>query len=210
MTRVWQGWPRGILEGVDLAKPTVRDGLRLVAVLVALMWLTEIVDAIDSHRLDAYGIQPRDPDALSGILWAPFLHAGFGHLLGNTIPFALMGGAIALDGLRRIAVVTALVAVVGGLGTWLVAPAHTDHIGASGVVFGYAAYLVSRGLFSKRLAQLALGAVVLALWGGALLSGFAPHPGISWQGHVSGAVAGLLAARLLSGGTARRRAAPVT
>lgn len=178
--------------------PTRRSGLYLIAVLVGLMWLSEVVDTIDSHRLDAYGIQPRDPDALSGILWAPFLHAGFGHLLGNTVPFAVMGAAIALDGLRRIAVITALVALVGGLGTWLIGPAHTDHIGASGVVFGYAGYLVSRGLFSGRPAQLALGAVVVALWGGALLSGFAPHPGISWQGHVCGALAGLLAARLLT------------
>lgn len=193
---------------MNLASPTVRAGLRLVAVLVALMWLTEVVDAIDAHRLDAYGIEPRDPDGLSGILWAPFLHAGFGHLLGNTLPFAVMGGAIALDGLRRIAVVTGLVALVGGVGTWLVGPADTNHIGASGVVFGYAAYLVSRGLFSGRLVQLALGAVVVALWGGALLSGFAPHPGISWQGHLCGALAGVLAARLLAGRRATRPASP--
>lgn len=191
------------------SSPSVREGLRLVVVLVAVMWLAEVADAIDSHRLDSWGIEPRDVEGLRGVVFAPFLHAGFGHLLGNTIPFAAMGAAIALDGLRRFVAVTVFVAVVGGLGTWLVAPAHTVAIGASGVVFGYAAFLVSRGAFTGRLAQLALGAVVLALWGGVLLSGLAPHPGISWQGHLCGALAGVLAARVLRD-DARTRGAPAT
>jgi membrane associated rhomboid family serine protease len=176
-----------------------RDGLRLVGGLVALMWLVEVIDAIDSHRLDQYGIEPREADGLLGILFAPFLHAGFGHLIGNTIPFILLGCVIAVRGLSRVAAVTVIVALASGLGTWLIAPAHSVHIGASGVVFGYATYLVSRGLFTRRFIEMAVGAIVAIAFGSALLNGLEPHAGISWQGHLCGGLGGVLAAWLLSG-----------
>jgi membrane associated rhomboid family serine protease len=172
-------------------------GIRVVIALAALMWVVEAIDAIDDHRLDQYGIRPRDADGLVGIVASPFLHAGFGHLISNTVPFVLMGFAIALRGAGRVLAVTAIVGVVGGLGTWLVAPANTLHIGASGVVFGYAAYLLSRGIFDRDLPELAIGVLVGAIWGTALTSGLLPHEGISWQGHLFGAVGGVVAARLL-------------
>jgi len=176
--------------------PAVR-GFALVAGMAAVMWVVEIADQIADGRLDAYGIEPREVDGLDGVVFAPFLHAGFDHLIGNTIPFLLLGFAIALGGVARVAAVTAIVAVVGGLGTWLVAPANTVHIGASGIVFGYAAYLVARGIYSRRPMQIALGVVVLAVWGTTLLRGLVPEDGISWQGHLFGAIGGVLAARLL-------------
>jgi membrane associated rhomboid family serine protease len=173
-------------------------GFRIVISLAAVMWVVEVVDSIDHHRLDQYGIKPRDTDGLVGIVAAPFLHAGFGHLIANTVPFVLMGFAIALRGAGRVLAVTAIVALVGGLGTWLVAPAHTLHIGASGVVFGYATYLLSRGIFDRDLPELAIGVLVGAIWGTALLSGLLPREGISWQGHVFGAIGGVVAARMLA------------
>jgi hypothetical protein len=105
------------------------------------MWAVETVDVF-AGDLDAHGIRPRDPAGLEGIATAPFLHAGFGHLLGNTLPFVVMGAVIALAGLARVAAVTAIVALVSGLGTWVVAASNTVHVGASGIVFGYAAYLL--------------------------------------------------------------------
>jgi membrane associated rhomboid family serine protease len=176
--------------------PVVR-GVLLVVAMAAVMWVVEIADQIGGGRLDAYGIQPREIDGLDGVVFAPFLHAGFDHLIGNTIPFVLLGFAIALGGIARVATVTAIVALVGGLGTWLVAPANTVHIGASGIVFGYAAYLVARGIYSRSVVQIVLGAVVLAVWGTTLLRGLVPEDGISWQGHLFGAIGGVLAARLL-------------
>ena len=176
--------------------PVVR-GVLLVVAMAAVMWVVEIADQIGGGRLDAYGIQPREIDGLDGVVFAPFLHAGFDHLIGNTIPFVLLGFAIALGGIARVAIVTAIVALVGGLGTWLVAPANTVHIGASGIVFGYAAYLVARGIYSRSVVQIVLGAVVLAVWGTTLLRGLVPEDGISWQGHLFGAIGGVLAARLL-------------
>jgi membrane associated rhomboid family serine protease len=174
------------------------DALKLVLVMVAVMWVTEVVDIVAGHRLDAYGIHPRDVDGLPEIVSAPFLHVGFGHLISNTIPFAIMGAAIALGGLARVAIVTIIVGLVSGLGTWLIASPNTVHLGASGLVFGYAAYLVSRGLLSTRLTELAVGALVVAVWGFGLLQGLLPQERISWQAHLFGAIGGVVAAFALA------------
>ncbi len=175
-----------------------RAGLRLVGLLVAVMWLEEVLDAVLPARLDSLGIEPRDPDGLAGIVLAPFLHVGFGHLLANTVPFAAMGAVIALSGAARVAVVTAIVALVSGVGVWLTGGAGSVHLGASGVVFGYALYLIARGVFAQSLTQLLVGIVVVALFGGSLLVGLVPTPGVSWQAHLFGAIGGVLAARLLT------------
>jgi membrane associated rhomboid family serine protease len=182
--------------------PPPRDprgtAIRIVIGIVALMWVLEIVDIALDHRLDRYGIEPRDPDGLDGVLAAPFLHVGFGHLIGNTIPFVVMGVVIAFEGPWRLLGVTAIVALSSGLGTWLVAPENTIHLGASGVVFGYATYLIARGWFNRRGVEIAIGVALAVLWGGALLAGLEPQQGISWQGHLFGAIGGLLAAWALA------------
>jgi membrane associated rhomboid family serine protease len=174
------------------------DGFLLVFAMVAIMWVSEIIDTVDHHRLDSYGIEPRDVDGLTGVVAAPFLHGGFDHLMANTVPFLAMGCAIAIQGGMRVVTVTVIVALVSGIGTWLVGPANTVHIGASGIVFGYATYLLSRGFFDRDLVGLAIGLAVGAIWGTALLGGLLPQEGISWQGHLFGAVGGVLAARLLA------------
>ncbi len=174
-----------------------RPGLVLVAGMAALMLVVEVVDLLAGGRLDGLGIVPRDPDGLVGIVLAPFLHVGFGHLAGNTLPLLVLGTTVALGGALRVALVTAVVALVAGLGVWLLAPAGTVHLGASGLVFGYAAYLATRGLFSRRPVQLAVGVLVVLVWGTTLLGGLVPASGVSWQGHLFGALGGVAAARLL-------------
>jgi membrane associated rhomboid family serine protease len=184
-------------ERTRTESPVVR-GFIVVGALAALMWVVEVVDRVAGGRLDRNGIEPRELDGLDGIVWAPFLHADFQHLIGNTIPFLLLGSAIAFSGVARVILVTAIVAVVGGLGTWLIAPENTVHIGASGIVFGYAAYLIARGAFSRSGRQIVLGLVVVVAWGATLLQGLVPETGISWQGHLFGAIGGVVAARVLS------------
>jgi membrane associated rhomboid family serine protease len=188
-------------------RTTRANGLIFVGVFVVLMWAVETVDVF-AGDLDAHGIRPRDAAGLEGVATAPFLHAGFGHLLSNTLPFVVMGGVIALAGLARVAAVTAIVALVSGLGTWLVAASNTVHVGASGIVFGYAAYLLSRGIFSRRPLHLGVGALVLGIYGTTLLFGLRPTEGISWQGHLFGALGGLLAARVLDARRERAVAPP--
>ena len=181
-------------------RPTEKryDGFLVVFAIAVVMWLSEIADVLAGHRLDQYGIEPRDTDGLAGIVAAPFLHAGFGHLVSNTVPFLILGFVIAFKGAMRVVAVTAVVALVSGLGTWLVAPAGTLHVGASGVVFGYATYLLSRGFFDRDVVELAIGLAVGVIWGSVLLGGLLPEEGISWQGHLFGAIGGVAAARLLA------------
>jgi membrane associated rhomboid family serine protease len=170
------------------------DGLRTLGGLVAILWIVEIVNALDSYRLDNDGIVPRSVAHLDGIVFAPFLHASFGHLLSNTVPLVILGAAIALAGARRLLLVSLIAALVSGAGTWLTAPGGTVTVGASGVVFGYATYLISRGVFNRKIAELGLGLVVLVVFGGALVYDLIPHTGISWEAHLFGGIGGVLAA----------------
>ena len=173
--------------------------LQLVLGMVVLMWALEAVDAVaPGAPLDHYGIHPREPGGLLEVFSAPFLHVGFGHLISNTVPFAVMGAAIALGGLARVALVTLIVAVVSGIGVWLIAPSNEVHLGASGLVFGYASYLVTRGILSRRLVELAVGIGVAGVWGIGLLQGLLPQERISWQAHLFGAIGGVVAAYYLA------------
>jgi membrane associated rhomboid family serine protease len=187
---------------------TRREGIALLLGIVGLMWIVEVINTLDSNRLDADGIYGRSISHLWGILTTPFIHASFAHLIANTIPFVFMGVIIALHGARRLALVTGIVIIVGGIGTWLVAPSNVPTIGASGVVFGYAAYLFARGFFNRSARELLIGLIVGVIWGGALVSSLVPHNGISWQGHLFGAVGGVLAALLLRRERSKRPAVP--
>ncbi len=187
---------------------TQLEGIQLLAGIVALMWIVEVINTLDSNNLDGDGIFARSFSHLWGIFTAPFIHVSFAHLISNTIPFVFMGLIIALLGAARLALVTLIVIVIGGLGTWLISPGGVSTVGASGIVFGYATYLLARGFFDRSLLELLTGVVVGVVWGGALLSSLVPQQHISWQGHASGAVAGVIAAWFLSQRRARKPAQP--
>lgn len=194
------------MSATERAEPSIASTLAPVGVMLAVMWVLEIVDTIAGGRLDRFGIEPRDASGLDGIVWAPFLHGGFGHLIANSVPFLLLGAAIAIGALKRFALVTVIVALVGGLGTWLTGPANTVHIGASGLVFGYLTYLLARGVFARSVLYLLGGFIVFMAYGG-VLWGLLPAPGISWQGHLFGAIGGVIAAYALHADRAGRAAA---
>jgi len=164
-----------------------------VLAMLAVMWGAEVVDVALDGRLDRFGIRPRQVDGLDGIVFSPFLHRGFGHLIANTLPFLLLGGAICLGSARRFVQVTLVVGVISGVGTWLTGPARSLHIGASGLVFGYLTYLITRGVFARKVTYILGGLAALIVYGG-VLWGLVPRPGVSWQGHLFGAVGGVAAA----------------
>jgi membrane associated rhomboid family serine protease len=170
-----------------------RDGMLLLGAIVALMWLVEAV-----HSLDGDGIHARSLPYFWGILTSPFIHASFQHLIDNTIPFVFLGVIIAVRGALRLGVVTGLIIVIGGIGTWLISPAHVVTIGASGVVFGYATYLLTRGVFDRSPLELAIGVIVGVVWGAVLLASLIPQHGVSWQAHVCGGIAGVIVAWRMS------------
>lgn len=164
-----------------------------------LLWIIEIVDVASGSRLERNGIEPRSVDGLWGILFAPVLHDDWQHLIANTLPIIVLGFLVLLSGMARGLAAIGIIWVVGGFGTWLTAQSYTNTIGASILIFGFIAYLLVRGLFTRKLGQLAVGVVVFALYGGALWGVLPGDPNISWQGHLFGAVGGVLAAWLLSG-----------
>lgn len=184
---------------VETPKSPVIKAVQLVVVLTAFMWVLEAVDGLAfDHGLDRHGIVPRSWGGLVGIIWAPWLHGSFGHLFANTLPFLLLGGFVALDGIRRWVSVTAFVVIVGGLATWLLArPAI--HIGASGLIFGYAGFLLVAGFVEKSLKGVTVAVVVGVLFGGMVLEGIVPvSHWVSWESHVFGLAAGVLAAFVIA------------
>ena len=193
----------GAGAGATGSRPGSRVGTaaRTIAAFVVLLYVVEVLDRL--FHLERNGIEPREGDGLDGILWAPLLHGGWLHLVGNTVPLLVLGFMILLSGARLWAEVTAVVWVVAGLGTWLTGGDNTVHIGASSLIFGWLVYLMLRGFFSRRLGQVLLGVVVLVLYGGALLGVLPGQPGISWQGHLFGAIGGGLAAWWLRADVAR-------
>jgi membrane associated rhomboid family serine protease len=167
----------------------------VILLFVAGLYLVEFVDQLSGSRLQSSaGIEPRQTDGLDGILFAPVLHGPWDHLVANTVPLLIFGFLLLLAGVRRWLVVTAAVWVVGGVGVWVTGGIGTTHIGASILVFGWLSYLLLRGVFSRSAAQIAMGALLLFIYGSVLWGVLPGQPGISWQGHLFGAVGGGLAA----------------
>lgn len=163
---------------------------------VATMWLVELVDwSLFDGRLDSFGIIPRQTDGLFGIFFAPFLHGGAAHLIANTVPILVLGMLIVLFHGRRFVLVTLIIIVISGLGTWLIGPANSVHIGASGLIFGFVGFLVTTAYYERSAASIILAVLVVALYGGIIWGVLPQGNSISWQGHLFGLIGGVLAAR---------------
>lgn len=171
--------------------PIWRQRVVPVLVIVAIMWAGEIVDLLIPLDLDLFGIRPRALEGLPGIVLSPFLHLGFDHLIANTPTLLVLGALIAWT-TRRLMVVTAGVILLGGLGVWLLAPPNSITIGASGLVYGYATFLGVYGFAVRRLGPALVGILVVLLYGGMMWGVLPLWAGVSWQGHLFGALAGIL------------------
>lgn len=167
-------------------------------VLLAVMWVVQIADAILPGSFSGFGIRSWDPAGLAGIAVGPLLHANWPHLIGNSVPFLVLGCLVAVEGARRFWVVTVIAAVVGGVGTWVVNAPGTLTVGASVLVFGYFGYVVVRvfapGRVAHRIGYALVAVVVIGVYGTAMFTGvFGAAQGVSWQAHLFGAVGGALA-----------------
>ena len=175
--------------------------------LLAGLWALELVDQVSGNALDGFGIAAREVDGLPEILTAPWLHAGWQHLASNSVPFFVLGFLVLLSGVARWVVSSLTSVVSSGLFAWLLTPAGTIVLGASGLIFGWLTYLIVRGLWSRRPAQVVVGVLVLLVYGGLIWGVLPGAAGISWQAHLGGAVGGVVAAWALHRRAARR--APV-
>lgn len=183
----------------------IKAQVTILGIAVGLMWGLEILDIFLGGALNRFGIRPHSLIGLRGILFAPFLHGNLVHLLLNTIPFVVMGWFVMLRRTSDFFTVTAIVMLISGFGVWLFASPFTNHIGASGVVFGYFGFLLSRGYFERSFSSIAMSLVVGLLYGGMIWGVFPIRYGISWQGHLFGFIGGIVAAWLLSTPKAARR-----
>ncbi len=184
-------------SGTDRPSTWVRAAV-LSASFVVLLYVIELADVIADHRLDRLGVEPRSADGLWGVLFAPVLHGSWTHLEANTLPALLLGFLVLFSGIAKGLQATAVIWVVGGVGVWLFAGSSSIHLGASVLIFGWLVYLMGRGIWTHKIGQILLG-LVLFLGYGTLLLGVLPgEPGISWQGHLFGAVGGGLAAWLVA------------
>lgn len=185
--------------GAALSAP-LHAGERVVAAAalmgtwVGLLWALEAVDVLSGHRLDGLGIEPRKPDELLDIVPSAFTHFGFGHVAANSLPLLVLGFLAALRGIGRFLAVSLTVIVIGGLGVWLVSPAHTNTAGASGLIFGLFGYLLVRGFVDGRPLDIVVGLGVCALYGSILWGALPTARGVSWQGHLFGLLGGIAAA----------------
>ncbi len=180
---------------------TLKTHVILLGGLIVFFWLVEAADAvIFDGSLDMYGVRPRTLIGLRGLIFAPFLHSGFGHLMANTIPFLIMGWFVLLRGTREFVLVTIITAVSSGLGAWLFGAPNSVHIGVSGVIMGYFGYLLMRGYFERSLTAVLWSIFIIVLYGGLLWGVLPGQNGVSWQSHLFGFLGGGLAAYWLANG----------
>jgi membrane associated rhomboid family serine protease len=180
----------------------IQQSLRSSTVFVAILWAVLLIDWLLPIDLSHWGIRPRILSGLIGIPLAPFIHGGIGHLFSNTVPLIIL--LILLMASRKEAWITvAEIIVLGGVLLWLFgrngnAEEQTVHVGASGLIYGIIAYLIIAGLREKHLVSLGIALVVGFLYGGTFLWGMMPsQKGVSWDGHLTGALAGGILAMFL-------------
>ncbi|MFJ2661460.1 rhomboid family intramembrane serine protease [Arthrobacter koreensis] len=177
-------------------KQRAKSALVLAVCLTAGLWIIYFLTLpFQSTLLPGLGILPRQLQGLDGILFAPLLHAGTGHLISNSLPLLAFAFLVLLEGLRRFGAVLAICWLASGIGVWLFGGGLT--IGVSGVVFGLFAYLMVRGFYNRDLMQILLGGALFLIYGSLLWGVLPTAAGVSWQSHLFGAAGGVVAAILL-------------
>jgi membrane associated rhomboid family serine protease len=162
---------------------------------VLVLWTVFVVNLLLGGALLVYGIVPRSEIGLRGILFAPFLHGSYAHILANTVPFLILGWLVMLRDPRHFLMVTLMAMVGSGVMAWILGAPGSVHIGASGVIFGYLGFLMLSGWFDRSIGAIVMSVVVTALWGSLVFGVLPGVPGVSWQGHLGGFIGGVFAAR---------------
>jgi membrane associated rhomboid family serine protease len=197
----------GLADGFAVHASRAVFGIAIVTLMLTAMWGLEVIDYIsadddtadttDITAMERWGIRAHHVSDLPHVFTAPFLHAGFAHLMANSLPFLVLGFLAAARSVGKFLVMNLVVIVVGGLGVWTFGPTDAVTLGASILIFGYFGYLLGRGLFERHVVDLIIAGAVALLYG-TMVSGVLPTTaGVSWQGHLFGLLGGLISAWLL-------------
>lgn len=173
-----------------------RSRLILLAALCGSMLLMHLANMLSGGLLSGFGIRPRDPAGLPGIFAAPWLHGDLGHLGNNLVMLAILGGLCLMDGIAYFVRASAIIILLSGLLLWLLGR-DAVHIGASGWIFGLWSLTIARAFYHRSYANIGISIAVILLYGGLAWGMLPSGSGISFEGHIFGAVAGLVAAWLL-------------
>lgn len=172
---------------------------KILIASIAIFWAIEVLDFIVFNgSLDRYGIQPHSLIGLRGIIFAPFLHGGFGHLIANTIPFITLGWLTMIQETSDFYIASIVSALIGGIGVWIFGSPNSVHVGASILIYGYLGFLLLRGYFQKNFPSIALSIFVAIAYGSFIWGVFPSDMRVSWQGHLFGFVGGAIAARMVA------------
>jgi len=170
------------------------DAIQLISVLVGLIWCVALINHLNGYAFNQFGIIPRDLAAISGVLTWVLLHGDVTHVLVNTTPLFFMGFFVALRGPRLFFKITFTVWILAGICVWSMARPAV-HIGASGLVFGYFGFIVAVAVTERNIVDLGVASLTIFYYGG-LLFGILPAEGfVSWESHLFGLIAGVLAAK---------------
>jgi membrane associated rhomboid family serine protease len=195
--------------GTEAFYASIGRAFLAMCAFVPVLWAIEGLDTLLGGSLDRDGgIRPRSLAGVDGILLAPFLHASFTHVLANSVPLLLLGTFVLAGQPKRFFAITAFIAFISGLTVWLFSPTNSLTVGASGVIFGYLGYLLLRGIVERRWWSLGVSLLMGLLFGWQLVGIFPGESYVSWQGHLGGFLAGLVAAIVFR--QRRPRAGPVT
>lgn len=170
-------------------KRKLSDSVLLPAFCILILWFIHITQFLFDWNLGYLGVYPREIFGIKGVLTAPFIHADWGHLVSNSIPFFIVSTMI-MYFYRSIAIKSmVIIYLLTGLAVWILAK-QVFHIGASGVVYGLVAFIFGSGIFRRNLKSIILALIVTLLYSG-MVVGFLPKEGISWESHLYGALVGI-------------------
>lgn len=160
---------------------------------VLVIWSVFLIEIRFGLDFTQWGVRPRTIKGLRGIFCSPFIHSGMTHLWHNTTPLIVLSAALFYFYRRISWSVLGWIILLSGLGTWLIGRT-SYHIGMSGVIYGLVSFLFFKGIIAKHYRLIALSLLVVFLYGSLIWGTLPTSEGVSWEGHLSGFIAGALLA----------------
>jgi len=178
---------------LELEKKIFFHSLLFPAIFVFIFWMIEIIEQTTGMSFVRFGIYPLHLKGLYGIVLSPFIHSNFNHLISNSIPFFILTFVL-IYFYRKISYrIFFQMFIFSGLCVWL-SGREAWHIGASGVIYALAAFHFVSGIIRNDIRLLTISVVVVFLYGGLVWGMFPINPDISWEGHLWGAISGVILA----------------